>query len=185
MLGRCFLLSWLCMHQSICSGQSSSVCYATLTAVISGQFLLVILQMFSLLNWLLWTVHVGNLAFRGHNLDDVKMSNCGFLPCGRVMQAPSTIACASSRSLHSTARAAALRASQISFRPSKAGAVSQNSSLLLLSCPSVIGYSLFHLGRSFLRGSLRAMENKQGQSKWGSFQAMCLKKKTTVILSNY
>lgn len=82
-----------------------------------------------------------------------------FIPCGRVMQAPSTIAWASSRSLHSRARAAALSASQISFRPSNAGAVSQNSSLLLLSWPSVIGYSLFHLGRSFLRGSLRAVEN--------------------------
>lgn len=83
-----------------------------------------------------------------------------FIPCGRVMQAPSTIAWASSRSLHSRARAAALSASQISFRPSKAGAVSQNSSLLLLSWPSVIGYSLFHLGRSFLRGSLRAIKEE-------------------------
>lgn len=79
----------------------------------------------------------------------------GFIPCGRVMQAPSTIACASSGSLHSEARAAARSASQISLRPSKAGAVSQNSSRLLLSWPSVIGYSLFHFGRSFLRGSLR------------------------------
>lgn len=85
----------------------------------------------------------------------------GFIPCGRVMQAPSTIACASSRSLHSAARAAALSASQISFRPSKAGAVSQNSSLLLLSWPSVIGYSLFHFGRSFLRGSLRPERKKK------------------------
>lgn len=86
----------------------------------------------------------------------------GFIPCGRVMQAPSTIACASSRSLHSAARAAALSASQISFRPSKAGAVSQNSSLLLLSWPSVIGYSLFHFGRSFLRGSLRPDRKNEG-----------------------
>lgn len=81
--------------------------------------------------------------------------SAAFIPCGRVMQAPSTIACASSRSLHSAARAAARSASQISLRPSKAGAVSQNSSLLLLSWPSVIGYSLFHFGRSFFRGSLR------------------------------
>ncbi len=85
----------------------------------------------------------------------------GVIPCGRVMQAPSTIACASSRSLHSAAKAAALRASQISFRPSKAGAVSQNSSLLLRSWPSVIGYSLFHFGRSFLRGSLRPRRKKE------------------------
>lgn len=89
----------------------------------------------------------------------------GFIPCGRVMQAPSTIACASSRSLHSAARAAALSASQISFRPSKAGAVSQNSSLLLLSWPSVIGYSLFHFGRSFLRGSLRPESLKKKKGK--------------------
>lgn len=85
------------------------------------------------------------------------------LPCGKVMQAPSTIACASSRSLHSTAKAAARSASQISFRPSNAGAVSQNSSLLLLSWPSVIGYSLFHFGRSFFRGSLRTAKYEWGQ----------------------
>lgn len=85
----------------------------------------------------------------------IRVRSAAFIPCGRVMQAPSTIACASSRSLHSAARAAARSASQISLRPSKAGAVSQNSSLLLLSWPSVIGYSLFHFGRSFFRGSLR------------------------------
>lgn len=60
-------------------------------------------------------------------------------PCGSVILAPSTIAWASSWSLHSRATAAAFRASQISLRPSKAGAVSQNSSRLLRSCPSVIG----------------------------------------------
>lgn len=85
----------------------------------------------------------------------IHVHSAAFIPCGKVMQAPSTIACASSRSLHSAARAAARSASQISLRPSKAGAVSQNSSLLLLSWPSVIGYSLFHFGRSFFRGSLR------------------------------
>lgn len=83
------------------------------------------------------------------------------VPCGKVMQAPSTMACASSRSLHSAARAAALSASQISFRPSKAGAVSQNSSLLLLSWPSVMGYSLFHFGRSFLSGSFRPVKKNK------------------------
>lgn len=101
-----------------------------------------------------WTKHI-SISERGYCVCLCVCSH-GFIPCGRVMQAPSTIACASSRSLHSAARAAALSASQISFRPSKAGAVSQNSSLLLLSWPSVIGYSLFHFGRSFLRGSLRA-----------------------------
>lgn len=72
------------------------------------------------------------------------------------MLAPSSIAWARSWSLHSRATAAAFKASQISLRPSKAGAVSQNSSLLLRSWPSVMGYSLFHLGLSFFRGSLRA-----------------------------
>ena len=48
------------------------------------------------------------------------------------MLAPSRMACASPRSLRSTASAAARRACQISLRPSKAGAVSQNSSLLVI-----------------------------------------------------
>ena len=36
--------------------------------------------------------------------------------------------------------------------PPYAGAVSQNSSRLLLSCPSVNGISLFHFGISFFKG---------------------------------
>lgn len=97
----------------------------------------------------------------------VSVHSGALIPCGRVMQAPSTIACASSRSLHSAARAAARSASQISLRPSKAGAVSQNSSLLLLSWPSVIGYSLFHFGRSFFRGSLRPKNKHRSHVKSG------------------
>lgn len=108
--------------------------------------------------YLCWEIHTIDsleVIASGHTFPRVCGYFGGFIPCGRVIQAPSTIAWASSRSLHSAARAAALSASQISLRPSKAGAVSQNSSLLLLSCPSVIGYSLFHFGRSFLRGSFR------------------------------
>jgi len=66
--------------------------------------------------------------------------------------APSTIACARSRSPVSWAPAAAFSASQISLCPSNAGAVSQNSSRRLRSCPSVIGMSLFHLGFSGCNG---------------------------------
>lgn len=111
-----------------------------------------------------WMKHISIYERRACVCVCIHVQLGGFIPCGRVMQAPSTIACASSRSLHSAARAAALSASQISFRPSKAGAVSQNSSLLLLSWPSVIGYSLFHFGRSFLRGSLRP-ERKEKKGK--------------------
>jgi len=53
------------------------------------------------------------------------------------------IACAVSISSHS---AAARRACQISDLPTKAGAVSQNSSRLDSSCPFVIGLSEFHTG---------------------------------------
>lgn len=112
-----------------------------------------------------WMKHISIYERRACVCVCIHVQLGGFIPCGRVMQAPSTIACASSRSLHSAARAAALSASQISFRPSKAGAVSQNSSLLLLSWPSVIGYSLFHFGRSFLRGSLRPERKKKKGGK--------------------
>lgn len=123
-------------------------------------------------------------AFTAYSADFPYLSKCArvcvavqsgvFIPCGRVMQAPSTMACASSRSLHSAARAAARSASQISLRPSKAGAVSQNSSLLLLSWPSVIGYSLFHFGRSFFRGSLRPKIRTEAMlslAKWTIMEA--------------
>lgn len=86
------------------------------------------------------------------------------LPVGSVMFAPSTIACAQ---VWSSVSAAALNASQISFRPSKAGAVSQNSSLLDLSWPSVSGISEVHGGRSFFNGWFRpkvTRKNKQQAS---------------------
>lgn len=78
-------------------------------------------------------------------------------PFGQVMLAPSTMAWERACSPFSSSWAAPRRASQISFRPSKAGAVSQNSSLLLLSCPLVKGISLFHFGLSALRGWFRPM----------------------------
>ena len=81
---------------------------------------------------------------------DSKLVEC--LPVGSVMFAPSTIAWAH---VWSSVSAAALKASQISFRPSKAGAVSQNSSLLLRSWPSVRGISEVHGGLSFFSGWLR------------------------------
>lgn len=59
------------------------------------------------------------------------------------MLAPSNIACANWKSVVSAAAVAALNASHISLRPSNAGAVSQNSSLLLLNWPSVKGTSDF------------------------------------------
>lgn len=65
------------------------------------------------------------------------------LPFGTDMFAPSKMAWAKTKSCASVAREAARRASHISLRPSKAGAVSQNSSRLLLSCPSVSGTSDF------------------------------------------
>lgn len=68
------------------------------------------------------------------------------------MLAPSTIAWAR---VWSSVSAAALRASHISLLPSKAGAVSQNSSLLLLSWPSVRGTSEVQDGLSFFKGWLR------------------------------
>lgn len=68
------------------------------------------------------------------------------------MFAPSTIAWAH---VWSSVSAAALSASQISFRPSKAGAVSQNSSRLLRSWPSVSGICDVHGGRSFFSGWFR------------------------------
>lgn len=73
-------------------------------------------------------------------------------PLGREIPAPSRMAWARSKSSASAASAAALRAFQISTLPSKAGAVSQNSSLLDLSCPSVRGMSDFHRIFSCLRG---------------------------------
>lgn len=146
--------------------------YVTITAVISEQLMHGILQTvlwhfenyysaFMHLCWKLQDIYSLQLILNDAHCVCLYVPVGVFIPCGRVMQAPSTIACASSRSLHSAARAAALSASQISFRPSKAGAVSQNSSLLLLSWPSVIGYSLFHFGRSFLRGSLRPERKKK------------------------
>lgn len=71
------------------------------------------------------------------------------VPPGKDMLAPSTMACARAQSPPSAATAAALRASQISRRPSKAGAVSQNSALFERNWPSVIGVSLLHLSGSF------------------------------------
>lgn len=65
-------------------------------------------------------------------------------PLGTEIFAPSNKACASSKSNDSAAVVAALRASQISLRPSKAGAVSQNSSLFERNCPSVSGTSERH-----------------------------------------
>lgn len=73
------------------------------------------------------------------NPPGVRSSLAATVPCGSVMLAPSRMAWASRWSLLSKALAAARNASQISFLPSKAGAVSQNSSLLLRSWPSVIG----------------------------------------------
>ena len=83
------------------------------------------------------------------------------LPCGRDMLAPSTMACANAWSPVSRAYAAAFKASQISLRPSNAGAVSQNSSRLLRSCPSVKGSSLFHLGFSGFRAWFLPIETKR------------------------
>ena len=62
------------------------------------------------------------------------------------------MACAKVWSPVSSAYAAPLRPSQISFLPSNAGAVSQNSSLLQRSWVSVKGTSLFHLGFSGFSG---------------------------------
>jgi len=83
-------------------------------------------------------------------------------PFGTETLAPSRMACAIWKSRPSAALVAARSASQISLRPSKAGAVSQNSSLLDLSCPSVSGTSDRHRmvswqsGR-FLRAAPMAM----------------------------
>lgn len=73
-------------------------------------------------------------------------------PFGTEIFAPSNIAWDNRKSNASAAIVAALKASQISFRPSNAGAVSQNSSLLLLNCPSVNGTSDFHLIVSWHNG---------------------------------
>lgn len=78
------------------------------------------------------------------------------------MFAPSTIAWAH---VWSSVSAAALRASQISFRPSKAGAVSQNSSRLLRSWPSVSGICEVHGGRSFFSGWFRPRVTAIKQNK--------------------
>mmetsp|Transcript_37437 Transcript_37437/g.92101 ORF Transcript_37437/g.92101 Transcript_37437/m.92101 type:complete len:261 (+) Transcript_37437:138-920(+) len=64
-------------------------------------------------------------------------------PTGSVMFTAEVMACAVSMSSHS---AAARSACQISALPLNAGAVSQNSSRLDSSCPSVIDTSLFHAG---------------------------------------
>uniref|UniRef100_A0A182N7D0 Uncharacterized protein n=1 Tax=Anopheles dirus TaxID=7168 RepID=A0A182N7D0_9DIPT len=70
------------------------------------------------------------------------------------MLAPSRIAWASWKSSASAALVAARSASHISFRPSKAGAVSQNSSRLLRSCPSVNGTSDFQRIVSWQSGTV-------------------------------
>lgn len=72
-----------------------------------------------------------------------KFMNIGY-PLGTDTLAPSKIACANWKSNDSAAIVAALNASQISFLPSNAGAVSQNSSRLLRNWPSVSGTSDFH-----------------------------------------
>lgn len=82
------------------------------------------------------------------------------IPWGSDMLAPSIMACAREWSPVSRAYAAAFSASQISFLPSKAGAVSQNSSRLDRSCPSVSGTSLFHFGFSGFKGWFRPIETK-------------------------
>ena len=91
----------------------------------------------------------GEISSR-HASVDLKLVEC--VPVGSVMFAPSTMAWAH---VWSSVSAAALKASQISFRPSKAGAVSQNSSLLLRSWPSVSGISEVQGGLSFFSGWLR------------------------------
>jgi len=70
------------------------------------------------------------------------------------MPAPSRIACASWWSPESRAWTDARNASQISDRPSKAGAVSQNSSRFCCSWASVSRTSLFHFGRRCFSGLL-------------------------------
>lgn len=82
------------------------------------------------------------------------------LPWGSDMLAPSMIACAREWSPVSRAYAAAFSASQISFLPSNAGAVSQNSSRLDRNWPSVKGTSLFHFGFSGFRGWFLPIETK-------------------------
>lgn len=83
-------------------------------------------------------------------------------PLGTETLAPSRIAWAIWKSRASAALVAARNASQISLRPSKAGAVSQNSSLFERNCPSVRGTSERHRmvswqsGR-FLRAAPKAM----------------------------
>lgn len=66
-----------------------------------------------------------------------------YYPFGTDIFAPSSIACDNSKSSDSAAAVAALSASQISLRPSNAGAVSQNSSRFDRNCPSVNGTSDF------------------------------------------
>lgn len=64
-------------------------------------------------------------------------------PFGTDIFAPSKIACDNGKSNASAATVAARSASQISLRPSNAGAVSQNSSRFERNCPSVSGTSDF------------------------------------------
>lgn len=77
------------------------------------------------------------------------------------MLAPSSMACANWKSVNSAAAVAALRASHISLRPSKAGAVSQNSSRLLRSWPSVNGTSDFQRIDSWHNGWFLRLVPKQ------------------------
>lgn len=64
-------------------------------------------------------------------------------PFGTLIFAPSKMACDNWKSSASAATVAARNASHISFRPSNAGAVSQNSSRFERSWPSVSGTSDF------------------------------------------
>lgn len=102
------------------------------------------------------------------------------------MFAPSTMAWAQ---VWSSVSAAALKASQISFRPSNAGAVSQNSSLLLRSWPSVSGISEVHGGRSFFSGWFRptvtAKKHNKRELKAPSFASAGTKPEGSANYSKY